>query len=62
MLLILFSIIKMAATSGVKRARMTLDEEQPSVHVIYNSLTRLGLGVFIATKKRKKELYLCSFL
>lgn len=52
----------MAAISGVKRARITLDEEQPSVHVIYNSLTRLGLGVFIATKKRKKELHLCSFL
>ncbi|KDO58920.1 hypothetical protein CISIN_1g007230mg [Citrus sinensis] len=49
MLLILFSIIKMAATSGVKRARMTLDEEQPSVHVIYNSLTR-------ASKQKLEEL------
>ncbi|CBI16864.3 unnamed protein product, partial [Vitis vinifera] len=26
--------------SGVKRARLTIDEQQPSVHVIYNSLTR----------------------
>jgi len=27
--------------SGVKRARMTVDEQQPSVRVMYNSLTRL---------------------
>ncbi|KAH9675888.1 CCHC-type domain-containing protein [Citrus sinensis] len=38
-----------SSTSGVKRARMTLDEEQPSVHVIYNSLTR-------ASKQKLEEL------
>lgn len=41
----------MAAVSGVKRARITYDEEQPSVHIIYNCLTRLGLGVLMATWK-----------
>ncbi|KAJ6766429.1 ZINC FINGER CCHC DOMAIN-CONTAINING PROTEIN 8 [Salix purpurea] len=35
--------------SGVKRKRITYDEEQPSVHVMYNSLTR-------ASKKKLEEL------
>lgn len=30
----------MLAVSGVKRARMTVDEQQASVHFTYNSLTR----------------------
>lgn len=51
----------MAALSGVKRARMTLDEEQPLVHVIYNSLARLGLGVFIATKREEEKGFVFVF-
>ncbi|KAB5516568.1 hypothetical protein DKX38_027216 [Salix brachista] len=35
--------------SGVKRKRMTNDEQEPSVHVMYNSLTR-------ASKQRLEEL------
>uniref|UniRef100_A0A5B6ZBF1 CCHC-type domain-containing protein n=1 Tax=Davidia involucrata TaxID=16924 RepID=A0A5B6ZBF1_DAVIN len=29
-----------SSISGVKRARVTVDEQEPSVHVMYNSLTR----------------------
>ncbi|KAA8547831.1 hypothetical protein F0562_004260 [Nyssa sinensis] len=29
-----------SSISGLKRARLTVDEQQPSVHVMYNSLTR----------------------
>ncbi|XP_021888017.1 zinc finger CCHC domain-containing protein 8-like isoform X2 [Carica papaya] len=35
--------------TGVKRARKTIDDQQPSVHVIYNSLSR-------ASKQRLQEL------
>ncbi|CAI0547699.1 unnamed protein product [Linum tenue] len=37
------------ARSGVKRARMTYEQQQPSVQVMYNSLTR-------ASKKKLEEL------
>ncbi|KAK7266740.1 hypothetical protein RIF29_19392 [Crotalaria pallida] len=37
------------SVSGVKRARVTLDEHQPSVHFIYNSLTR-------ASRQKLEEL------
>ncbi|KAK4804279.1 hypothetical protein SAY86_004096 [Trapa natans] len=39
----------MLAASGAKRARVACEEEQPSVHVVYNSLTR-------ASKQKLEEL------
>ncbi|XVE57237.1 hypothetical protein DITRI_Ditri04bG0075300 [Diplodiscus trichospermus] len=41
------------AVSGVKRTRMTFDDQQPSVHIVYNSLTRLLLE---ASKQKLEEL------
>ncbi|XP_044468662.1 uncharacterized protein LOC123198117 isoform X1 [Mangifera indica] len=35
-------VMDVSSMSGVKRARMTFEEDQPSVHVSYNSLTRAG--------------------
>lgn len=34
-------IIKMSDISGSKRPRTTFEEQNPSVHVMYNCLTRL---------------------
>ncbi|KAL5739384.1 hypothetical protein ACOSQ2_028564 [Xanthoceras sorbifolium] len=42
-------VIDVSSISGVKRARMTVDEQQPSVHVIYNSITR-------ASRQKLEEL------
>ncbi|KAG6602563.1 Zinc finger CCHC domain-containing protein 8, partial [Cucurbita argyrosperma subsp. sororia] len=42
-------IHKSGAISGVKRPRTAMDEQQPSVHIVYNSLTR-------ASKQKLEEL------
>ncbi|XP_022989922.1 uncharacterized protein LOC111486962 isoform X5 [Cucurbita maxima] len=39
----------LVAISGVKRPRTAMDEQQPSVHIVYNSLTR-------ASKQKLEEL------
>lgn len=44
---------KFPAISGVKRARVTFEEQQPSVHVTYNSLTRL-VGVITILMRDQK--------
>ncbi|XVF63182.1 hypothetical protein PTKIN_Ptkin09bG0067600 [Pterospermum kingtungense] len=41
-MIILFSIINVPAITGAKRPRMTLADQQPSVHIVYNFLTRAG--------------------
>ncbi|XP_022962082.1 uncharacterized protein LOC111462629 isoform X2 [Cucurbita moschata] len=42
-------IHRSGAISGVKRPRTAMDEQQPSVHIVYNSLTR-------ASKQKLEEL------
>ena len=61
----------MLAVSGAKRARITVDEDQPSVHFTYNSLTRfVQVGQKNCSKSQwdilcalseKIELYLLFF-
>ena len=62
----------MLAVSGAKRARITVDEDQPSVHFTYNSLTRfVQVGQKNCSKsqwdilcalREKIELYVLFFL
>lgn len=49
----------MLAVSGVKRARMTFDEQKPSVRVMYFSLTRLVGG---SDLHRTEQFFFTCFL